>query len=132
MKKPSLPTRTVRAGLETDTEHGAVVPPIYLSSTFTFAGLNERRRYDPGAFMCLSESIDLHRVTPESIGVPTTLVAVTEDQLVTVNEMRELESRLAGPRTLYEIHSLYGHDAFLKEREQLAPVFARALERGEP
>jgi cystathionine gamma-synthase len=39
-------TRTVRAGLETDGEHGAVVPPIYLSSTFTFAGLNERRKYD--------------------------------------------------------------------------------------
>jgi cystathionine gamma-synthase len=39
-------TRTVRAGLETDVEHGAVVPPIYLSSTFTFAGLNERRKYD--------------------------------------------------------------------------------------
>jgi cystathionine gamma-synthase len=39
-------TRTVRAGLETDAEHGAVVPPIYLSSTFTFAGLNERRKYD--------------------------------------------------------------------------------------
>jgi len=39
-------TRTVRAGLETDREHGAVVPPIYLSSTFTFAGLNSRRRYD--------------------------------------------------------------------------------------
>ena len=39
-------TRTVRAGLETDPEHGAVVAPIYLSSTFTFAGLNERRKYD--------------------------------------------------------------------------------------
>jgi cystathionine gamma-synthase len=39
-------TRTVRAGLETDAEHGAVVPPVYLSSTFTFAGLNERRKYD--------------------------------------------------------------------------------------
>jgi cystathionine gamma-synthase len=39
-------TRTVRAGLESDREHGAVVPPIYLSSTFTFAGLNERRKYD--------------------------------------------------------------------------------------
>ena len=46
MRKKSLPTRTVRAGLETDAEHGAVVAPIYLSSTFTFAGLNERRRYD--------------------------------------------------------------------------------------
>ena len=46
MKKTRLPTRTVRAGLETDAEHGAVVAPIYLSSTFTFAGLNARRRYD--------------------------------------------------------------------------------------
>jgi cystathionine gamma-synthase len=39
-------TRSVRAGLESDREHGAVVPPLYLTSTFTFAGLNERRRYD--------------------------------------------------------------------------------------
>jgi cystathionine gamma-synthase len=39
-------TRIVRAALESDAEHGAVVPPIYLSSTFTFAGLNERRQYD--------------------------------------------------------------------------------------
>jgi homoserine O-acetyltransferase/O-succinyltransferase len=89
------------------------------------------RRYAPGAFMCLSESIDLHRVRPEAIAVPATLVAVTEDQLVTVDEMRELESRLAGPRRLYEIHSLFGHDAFLKERGQLAPVFAQALD-GDP
>jgi len=43
-KRPQ--TRIVRAALESDAEHGAVVPPIYLSSTFTFAGLNERRRYD--------------------------------------------------------------------------------------
>jgi len=45
-EKPDQQTRSVRAGLETDAEHGAVVPPIYLSSTFTFAGLNERRKYD--------------------------------------------------------------------------------------
>ncbi|MBS1199524.1 MAG: homoserine O-acetyltransferase [Proteobacteria bacterium] len=86
------------------------------------------RRYAPGAFMCLSESIDLHRVAPESIKVPATLVGVTEDQLVTIDEMRELESRLTGPRRLYEIHSLFGHDAFLKERVQLAPLFAQALD----
>ena len=89
-------------------------------------------RYSPGAFMCLSESIDLHRVVPESVIVPTTLVAVAEDQLVTVEEMRELESRLAGPRRLYEIHSLYGHDAFLKERTQLEGIFQRVLEGRAP
>lgn len=47
MTRPTSPeTRTVRAGLDTDRQHGAVVPPVYLSSTFTFAALNERRRYD--------------------------------------------------------------------------------------
>jgi homoserine O-acetyltransferase len=90
------------------------------------------RRYSPGAFICLSESIDLHRVEPEAISVPVTLVAVTEDQLVTVEEMRELSARLAGPSRLYEFHSLFGHDAFLKEREQLEPAFRAALYGEEP
>jgi cystathionine gamma-synthase len=39
-------TAAVRAGLETDAQHGAVVPPIFLSSTFTFEGLEQRRTYD--------------------------------------------------------------------------------------
>ncbi|MBM5811555.1 MAG: cystathionine gamma-synthase [Gammaproteobacteria bacterium] len=39
-------TRAVRAGIESDTQHGAVVPPIVLSSTFAFAGLGQPRRYD--------------------------------------------------------------------------------------
>ena len=89
-------------------------------------------RYAPGSFMCLSESIDLHRVEPESVTVPTTLVGVAEDQLVTLAEMRELESRLAGERRLYEIHSLFGHDAFLKERAQLEGIFNRVLGAGAP
>ena len=39
-------TRAVRASLESDTQHGAVVPPIHLSSTFTFAGYGAKREYD--------------------------------------------------------------------------------------
>ena len=39
-------TRTVRAGLENDEVTGAVVPPIYLSSTFAFRGLGDKRAYD--------------------------------------------------------------------------------------
>jgi len=39
-------TRAVRASVESDTQHGAVMPPLYLSSNFAFAGLNERREYD--------------------------------------------------------------------------------------
>ena len=39
-------TRTVRAALETDTQHGAVVPPIHLTSTFAFVGYGQKRGYD--------------------------------------------------------------------------------------
>ncbi len=39
-------TRAVRIGLDSDTQHGAVVPPIHLSATYTFAAFGERRAYD--------------------------------------------------------------------------------------
>lgn len=39
-------TRAVRAGIDTDPTHGAVVPPLYLSTNFNFEGLGGKRRYD--------------------------------------------------------------------------------------
>lgn len=85
-------------------------------------------RYRPEAFVCLSQSIDLQRVDPARVPVPTVLVAVAEDQLVTLEDMRELDATLAGPHRLIEIQSPFGHDAFLKERAALAPAFALALD----
>jgi cystathionine gamma-synthase len=41
-------TQAVRAALETDTQFGAVVPPLYLSSNYSFAGFGQRRQYDYG------------------------------------------------------------------------------------
>ena len=49
MSKPRtrhVATRAVRAGLESDTQYGAVVPPIYLSSNFSFEALGKPRKYD--------------------------------------------------------------------------------------
>jgi homoserine O-acetyltransferase len=84
--------------------------------------------YIPEAFVCLSESIDLYRVDATRICVPTTLVAIHEDQLVPLADMRALKARLSGPVQLIELSSLYGHDAFLKEGEALTKVFAAALQ----
>ncbi len=39
-------TRAVRAGVDTDSQHGAVMPPVYLTTNFSFAGFNEPRPYD--------------------------------------------------------------------------------------
>ena len=44
--RQSIATRAVRAGIATDAEHGAVVPPIHLSSTFSFEGFAQPRRFD--------------------------------------------------------------------------------------
>ncbi|HEX7120590.1 MAG TPA: cystathionine gamma-synthase [Longimicrobiales bacterium] len=39
-------TRAARAGIGADTQHGAVMPPIHLSSNFTFEGFGAKRAYD--------------------------------------------------------------------------------------
>ena len=39
-------TRAVRAAIATDREHGAVVPPIHLTSTFAFEGFGRPRKFD--------------------------------------------------------------------------------------
>ncbi|WP_444994339.1 cystathionine gamma-synthase [Aliikangiella sp. IMCC44359] len=44
--KTSLETIAVRAGIETDTQHGAITPPLYLSSNYSFAGFNQPREFD--------------------------------------------------------------------------------------
>jgi len=41
-----LATTTVRAGINTDLHHGAVVAPIHLSSTYSLKGFNEKRQFD--------------------------------------------------------------------------------------
>ncbi len=39
-------TRAVRAGIESDTQHGAVVPPLHLSTNYSFEGFGKKRPYD--------------------------------------------------------------------------------------
>ncbi|GGJ97881.1 cystathionine gamma-synthase [Pilimelia anulata] len=46
MTELSPTTRAVRAGIDTDPTYGAVVPPMVLSSNFSFAGFDDKRTYD--------------------------------------------------------------------------------------
>ncbi len=78
------------------------------------------------SFLCLSESIDLHRVDVARIFVPTTVVGIREDRLVPLADIRAMVARLQQGR-MHEISSVFGHDAFLKEADQLRGIFANAL-----
>ena len=42
----SRQTRAVRTAIESDTQYGAVVPPLHLSSNYAFAGFGQKREYD--------------------------------------------------------------------------------------
>jgi homoserine O-acetyltransferase/O-succinyltransferase len=95
----------------------------YLLSQGERAAAHDR----PEAFLCLSESMDLHNVDATRIFVPTTVVGVREDQRVPLTALRALVARL-GAATFHEISSLYGHEGFLRESEQLRGIFATALE----
>ena len=46
MTERKLATIAVRQGIESDTQHGAVVPPIYLSTNYSFDGHKNPRDFD--------------------------------------------------------------------------------------
>jgi homoserine O-acetyltransferase len=105
-------------------------PPHQVDGRFVFAvedylfarGRDYAAHHRAESFLCLSESIDLHAVDASRVATATTVVAVQEDQLVPIADMRALAARLPHAR-LCELSSRYGHDAFLKEAVLLQPLF---------
>ena len=123
-RSPEEFTARFRASPERS-EDGFVFPV----ERYLFArGADYATAYRPEAFLCLSESIDLHAVDANRIRTPTTIVGVREDQLVPLADLRALAARLGSPSRLVEISSIFGHDAFLKEAGQLGPIFRDCLE----
>lgn len=93
---------------------------------YLFADAAELTGFRAEAFLCLSESLDLHHVDAGRIFVPTTAVGAREDQLVPLADVRALAARM-GSASLHEISSIHGHDAYLREAVQLRTILAGAL-----
>jgi homoserine O-acetyltransferase len=79
------------------------------------------------AWLRLSESIDLHRVDPADVCVPTTVVAVEGDPLVPLADAVALVEGLGAPAKLRVLRSHYGHDAFLKDGDRIDALLSGAL-----
>ncbi|MFT4248971.1 MAG: homoserine O-succinyltransferase [Pseudomonas sp.] len=91
------------------------------------AGAQYVARTQVNAYLRLSESIDLHRIDPAAVAVPTIAVAVEGDRLVPLSDMVALVEGL-GPRgSLRVLRSPYGHDAFLKETDRIDAILATAF-----
>jgi homoserine O-acetyltransferase len=81
-------------------------------------------------YNALSLSLDLHKIRPEDITVPATVIAISSDRLVPVAQSRELAQRLGGPSQLIELDSSLGHDAFLGDSSRVAPFVNELLRVG--
>lgn len=81
-------------------------------------------------YNALSLSLDLHRILPEHVTVPTTVIAISGDRLVPVSQSRELARRLGGPSQIIELDSSLGHDAFLGDSSRIAPFIDELLRIG--
>ena len=90
-------------------------------------GARALTRFDAVAYRRLSESIDLHRVEPEAVRVPLSVIAIDSDLLVPREDLAELAVR-APDAWLQVIASRYGHDAFLKETTAIAAALHAALD----
>lgn len=78
-------------------------------------------------WISLSDSLDRHRVEPEAVTVPTTLLGFTSDQLVPIADLDALAEDLPNLRAFVRAPSLFGHDGFLKEEAVVVDVIASAL-----
>ncbi len=87
-------------------------------------------RCTPEKYNALSLSLDLHRILPEDVTIPTTVIAVSSDRLVPIAQSRELARTLGGPSQLIEIDSWLGHDAFLGDYARIAPFVNELLRVG--
>lgn len=75
----------------------------------------------------LSDSLDRHAVEPEAIRCPLTVIGFTSDRLTPIEDSRELARRAPNLRRFVEAPSIFGHDAFLKERDLVGRALHDAL-----
>lgn len=83
--------------------------------------------FDADAFLTLSESLDLHRVDPTRIRVPTTIIGFDTDTLVPGWQLRDLSQQIGGHAARVEIDTPFGHDGFLKELAAVGNVLRQAI-----
>ena len=95
------------------------------------AGAQYVARTPVTAYLRLSESIDLHRLDPAQVGVPTVVVAVEGDRLVPLADSVALVEGLGTRGQLRVLRSPYGHDAFLKETDRIDAILVGALRKPE-
>ena len=84
-------------------------------------------RFLPARYLALSLSADTHAVDPARISTRTTLVSIQDDAVVPRHQVEELAALLPAPARLAHLPSPKGHDGFLTQHAELAPILSLAI-----
>ena len=94
-------TDTVRAGIDTDGQHGAVMPPVYLSSNFSFKELGGKREYDYSRSGNPTRDILANAITRLEGGQGTVVTNTGMSAVVLVTHLLKPEDTIIAPHNCY-------------------------------
>lgn len=94
-------TAAVRAGIESDTQFGAVVPPLHLSSNFAFDGFGNKREYDYTRSGNPTRDTLADALTELEGGAGTTITATGMAAIVLATHLLGADDLLIAPHDCY-------------------------------
>ena len=94
-------TNTVRAGIDTDGQYGAVMPPVYLSSNFSFEGLGGKREYDYSRSGNPTRDVLAKAITKLEGGHGTVVTNTGMSAVVLVTHLLKPEDTIIAPHNCY-------------------------------
>jgi cystathionine gamma-synthase len=99
--KPDAVTQAVRAGLESDADTGAVVPPIHLSTTYAFRAFADKRPYDYSRSGNPTRDLLGKALADLEGGVGATIVATGMAAISLVGQLLPIGARIVAPHDCY-------------------------------
>lgn len=103
-------------------------PTFAVEGYLRHAGEKFAARMSPARFLALSLSADVHRVDPQQVPVPTTVIAAQGDTLVPSSQTRALARALPNLMGYHVLRSRRGHDAFLTDTGRLSRLLTTILD----
>jgi homoserine O-acetyltransferase len=99
-----------------------------LTSYLDHQGRRFAERFDAGSYRRLMDAIDNHRLDPQRLQKPLSLLGFSTDELCPPALLQSFAAQVPGPVELEIIDSRYGHDAFLCEQAAVACAIDRFLQ----
>lgn len=94
-----------------------------VTSYLQFHGDRFAEKFAATRYCQLSRSIDFHQVDVSSIEADTLLIGLSTDQMVPVSFIQIMGEKFKHSCQIHLIDSIYGHDGFLLEAEQIDAIF---------